>query len=147
MGRVARCLLGRLADDLAFDSLSGLPRTSSARKVLLDARDAQFGKPVAPTPYGVDLHASLRRLIPSGKVSVAESGILIRLPLRSSQNHLGALRLPHGNLAPPGPLLKGRSLTLAEVDLGGDAHGSPPAVGREGIMNDLIMTYIYESYH
>ena len=77
----------------------------SARKILLDARDAQFGEPLAPTPHRVDLHA--------------EQGgdLLVRFSLGGPQNHLGALRLPHCDLAPSGPSLKGRPLILGEMDL------------------------------
>jgi hypothetical protein len=82
----------------------------------------------------VDLHAQL------------SSDFLIRLPLRSLQNNLGALRLPYGDFSPPGPLLKGCPLTPSEVNLGFSPHCAPPTVDPEGNVDDIMAPFIYVSF-
>ena len=57
--------------------------------------------------------------------------LLIRISIGGEQDHLGALRLAHRNLASSGPPLKGRLLMLREMNLLRNAHRSlPPFPGR-----------------
>jgi hypothetical protein len=102
--------LSRPTNDLTLDSLSPVSRTPATRKILLDAVHPLLSESLTPTPDRVSLHAQ------SG------GDLLVRSSLGGLKNHLGALRLPHGDGAAAGPSLKRYALTGGELNLLSNPH-------------------------
>jgi len=100
-----RSLLGRFANDLAFQSLPLISWATTTRKILLDTRQPQLCKSTSPAPNRVGFDTYLA------------GDLVVRHAICGQQNHAGSFSLSHRNPAAFGPPVKGCPFSLIENDL------------------------------